>query len=219
MSVKPTPITDELHQYVLAHCPSPDDLVTDLINETARLLPDVASIQIAPEQAGFMTLLVKIIGATNAAEVGTFTGLSSIAIARGLAPGGTLICHDVSEEYTSVARRYWARAGLADRIELRLGAASETLRRLPDEPCLDFAFIDADKGGYPVYWAELVPRMRPDGVILVDNVLRHGRVVNPAPNDADDLAMIAFNDEVLADARVDSVMLPMADGLTLARRR
>jgi caffeoyl-CoA O-methyltransferase len=148
-------------------------------------------------------------------EVGTFTGLSSLAIARGLPEGGRLTCFDISEEYTGMARRYWARAGVDDRIALRIGAAGDTLRELPQERYLDFAFIDADKTGYPVYWAELVPRMRPGGVIAVDNTLRGGRVL--APQNADDRAIAAFNDEVLADVRVDAVMLPVADGLTLAR--
>jgi caffeoyl-CoA O-methyltransferase len=126
-----------------------------------------------------------------------------------------MTCFDISEEYTSIARRYWAREGIADRVELRLGPAAEKLRELPTERSIDVAFIDADKRGYPAYWAELVPRMRPGGVILIDNVLRHGRIV--APENPDDEAMIAFNDQVLSDPRVESVMLPIADGLTLAR--
>jgi caffeoyl-CoA O-methyltransferase len=128
-----------------------------------------------------------------------------------------MVCCDVSEEYTSIARRYWARAGLADRIELRLGPALDTLRAMPADPHIDLAFIDADKTGYSAYWAELVPRMRPGGVILVDNVLWSGRVLNPISED--DKAIVSFNDEVVADERVESVMLPIADGLTIARRR
>jgi caffeoyl-CoA O-methyltransferase len=217
MTNKTLPLTDELHAYVVAHGSVPDPIVTDLIEETRAALPADAGMQIAPEQAGFMTMLTRIVGARYAVEVGTFTGLSSIAIARGMAPDGRLVCCDISAEYTSIARRYWARAGLDRQIELRLGPAAETLRALPDEEHIDLAFIDADKTGYPAYWAELVPRMRPGGVILVDNVLRHGRVLDP--HDEETKAIVHFNEEVLADDRVDSVMLPLADGLTLARKK
>jgi caffeoyl-CoA O-methyltransferase len=217
MSFKTIGLSDELHAYVVSHGAKADGIVADLIAETRAALPEDAQMQIAPEQAPVLTLLARISGARHAVEVGTFTGLSSIAIARGLPADGRLVCCDVSEKFTSIARRYWERAGLSDRIELRLGAAAQTLRAMPTEPHIDFAFIDADKTGYPVYWAELVPRMRPGGVILVDNVLRHGRVLDPA-ND-DDRAIVAFNDEVLADERVDAVLLPIADGITLARRR
>ncbi len=219
MSAKTEGLSDELHAYLVAHGSTPDPLVADLIKETWAVLPDNAQMQVAPEQARFLTLFTQLIGARYAVEVGTFTGLSSISIARGLPVEGRMVCCDISEEFTSIARRYWVRAGLDDRIELRLGPAAETLRAMPAEPHIDLAFIDADKTGYPAYWAELVPRMRPGGTILVDNVFRHGRVLSPEPDNADDLAMIAFNDMVLADDRMDSVMLPIADGLTLARRR
>lgn len=211
------PLTDDLHAYLVAHGSPPDEIIRNLIEETRAALPDEATMQVAPEQAAFLTLLTRMLGARQAVEVGTFTGLSSLAIARGLPAGGRLTCFDISEEYTGIARRYWARAGVDDRIELRIGPAADTLHELPHERYVDFAFIDADKTGYPVYWAELVPRMRPGGVIAVDNVLRGGRVL--APRDADDRAIAAFNDEVLADVRVDIVMLPIADGLTLARVR
>ncbi len=217
MTNKTLALTDELHAYVVAHGSVPDPLVAELIEETHAVLPGEAGMQIAPEQAGFMTLLARIVGVRYAVEVGTFTGLSSIAIARGMLPEGRLVCCDVSAEYTSIARRYWARAGLDRQIELRLGPAAETLRAMPTEEHIDLAFIDADKTAYPVYWAELVPRMRPGGVILVDNVLRHGRVLNPS--DRDTKAIVDFNEEVLADERMESVMLPMADGLTVARKK
>ncbi|MEU6024801.1 O-methyltransferase [Micromonospora sp. NPDC048871] len=215
MTRKSIPLTDELHGYLVAHGTPPDEVIRDLAEETLALLPERASMQVAPEQAAFLTFLTRLLGARQAVEVGTFTGLSALAIARGLVDGGRLTCFDISEEYTRVARRYWARAGVADRIDLRIGPAGDTLRELPNERYLDFAFIDADKTGYPVYWAELVPRMRPGGVIAVDNVLRHGRVI--APQSEDDRAIAAFNDQVLADVRVEAVMLPIADGLTLAR--
>jgi len=143
---------------------------------------------------------------------------SAICVARGLADGGKLICCDVSEEWTSVARRYWQRAGLADRIELRLGPAAQTLRALPAGASFDLAFIDADKTGYVEYWELIVPLVVPGGVILVDNTLSHGRVVDPTEQDDDVQGIRAFNDHARADARVELVLLPVSDGLTLARR-
>ncbi|GAA2590003.1 class I SAM-dependent methyltransferase [Dactylosporangium fulvum] len=219
MTKKSLSLSDELLAYVVANGSEPDELVRDLIDETARVLPADQGMQIAQEQAAFLTLLTKIAGVRNAVEIGTFTGLSSIAIARGLADGGRLICFDVSDEFTSIARRYWKRAGLEDRIELRLGPAAQTLATLPAEPHLDLVFIDADKTGYLGYWQEVVPRMRPGGLILVDNVLRHGRVLDPDPSDAATIAILEFNRFVLQDDRVESMLLPIADGLTIARRR
>ncbi|NBE81360.1 O-methyltransferase [Micromonospora rubida] len=214
---KSLPLTPDLHAYVVAHGSAPDEVMADLVEETLAALPAQAGMRVAPEQAAFLTFLTRLLGARQAVEVGTFTGLSSLAIARGLPEDGRLTCFDISEEYTGIARRYWARAGVADRIELRIGPAGETLRELPHDRYLDFAFIDADKTGYPVYWAELVPRMRPGGIVAVDNTLRGGRVL--APQNADDRAIAAFNDEVMADVRVETVLLPIADGLTLARVR
>jgi caffeoyl-CoA O-methyltransferase len=217
MTLRTLHLTDDLYAYVVSQGSTPDPVTQDLIDETRSTMGNRAGMQIGPDQAAFLTLLTKIVGVRFAVEVGTFTGYSAIAIARGLAEGGKLLCCDVSEEFTSIARRYWDRAGLADRIDLRLAPAAETLRQLPEEPHIDFAFIDADKGGYPTYWAELVPRMRPGGLIAIDNVLRDGRVI--APESQDDKAMVAFNESVLADERVESVLVPIADGLTLARRR
>jgi caffeoyl-CoA O-methyltransferase len=153
-------------------------------------------------------------------EVGTFTGLSSLAIARGMADGGKLVCFDISEEYTSIARRFWDRAGVADRIELRIGAAVDRLGELPAEPYLDWVFVDADKENYSAYWEALVPRVRPGGLLAIDNVLWSGRVLDPPSEwDSSTAAIIAFNDMVAADERVEPVMLPIGDGLTLARKR
>ncbi|MFG1743410.1 O-methyltransferase [Micromonospora chalcea] len=215
MTTKPLPLTPELHAYLVAHGSAPDEIVRELAEETRAALPAEAVMQVAPEQAAFLTFLTRLLDVRQAVEVGTFTGLSSLAIARGLADGGRLTCFDISEEYTGVARRYWERAGVQDRIELRIGPAAQTLRELPRERYLDFAFIDADKVGYPIYWDELVPRMRPGAVVAVDNTLRDGRVL--APRNADDRAIAAFNDAVIADVRVEAVMLPIADGVTLAR--
>jgi caffeoyl-CoA O-methyltransferase len=207
-----------LHDYLLAHSSPPDALLRDLITETAERFPGDVTFQIGPEQGTFMTMLTGVCGARQAVEVGTFTGYSSICLARGLADGGKLICCDVSEEWTSLARGYWQKAGLADRIELRLGPALDTLRALPPEPALDLAFIDADKPGYVGYWDELVPRTRPGGLILVDNTFLHGRIFHERP-DSGAQAIRDFNDHALADGRVELVMLSVGDGLTLARKR
>jgi caffeoyl-CoA O-methyltransferase len=207
-----------LHAYLVAHSTTPDALLMDLIAETAERFPDDVTYQIGPEQGTFMTMLASLMGAREAVEVGTFTGYSSICLARGLAAGGKLICCDVSEEWTSVARGYWQKAGLADRIELRLGPALGTLRALPAGPSLDLAFIDADKPGYTAYWEELVPRMRPGGVILVDNTFLHGRILGRQPDESAQ-AIRDFNDHALADARTEVVMLPIGDGLTIARKK
>jgi len=217
MTTRTESLSDELHAYVVAHGSTPDPIVADLIAETAATLPQWVGMQIAPEQAGFLTMLARIAGARYAVEVGTFTGLSSIAIARGMGSQGRLVCCDLSEDFTAMARRYWARAGLSEQIELRLGTAADTPRAMPDEEHIDLAFIDADKTGYPTYWNELVPRMRPGGLILVDNVLWHGRVLHPVSED--DHAIVAFNEQVLADPRVDALMIPIGDGLTVARRK
>jgi caffeoyl-CoA O-methyltransferase len=214
MAFKTIGISEELHAYVIAHGATPDPLTTRLAAETRSALGGLARMQIAPEQAPFMTIMTKALGVKHAVEVGTFTGLSSLSIARGLPDDGRLICCDISDEYTSIARRYWAEAGVDDKIELRIGPAAATLAAMPAEPHIDLAFIDADKTGYPTYWSEIVPRVRQGGVILVDNVLRGGRVIDP--QDDDDRAIAAFNDIVTADPRVQAVMLPFSDGITMA---
>jgi caffeoyl-CoA O-methyltransferase len=211
-------LTEDAHAYLVAHGTPPDDIQRSLIEETAKL-GGVANMQIAPEQGTFLTMLTRLIGAENAVEVGTFTGYSSLCIARGLPAGGHLLCCDVSEEWTATAREYWAKAGVDDRIELRIAPGVETLEALPDEANIDFAFIDADKPNYRNYYEALLPRMRRNGVIGVDNVLWGGSVTDPNANDENTRAIKAFNDFVAADERVDVVMLPLADGLTLARKR
>ncbi len=219
MSLRTGQLSPHLHAYLLAHTSPADPVLRELADETARLFPAVAGLQIGHEQGVFMTLLARIAGARNAVEVGTFTGYSAICLARGLAAGGRLLCCDISEEWTAVARRYWRRAGLDDRIELRLGPAIGTLRALPPGPSLDLAFIDADKPGYVGYWDEIVPRLRPGGIVLADNTLFHGRVIDPADTDASVQGIRDFNDHVLADDRVELVLLPVGDGLTLARKK
>ena len=159
----------------------PDAVLDELRKETARRFPEWTVLQIGPEQGTFMTLLSQLIAPRRAVEVGTFTGYSSICLARGLAPGGSLLCCDVNADWTSLAREYWQKAGLADRIELRLGPAADTLRSLPADASLDLAFIDADKTGYATYWDEIVPRTRAGGIILVDNTFLHGRIFDRRP--------------------------------------
>jgi caffeoyl-CoA O-methyltransferase len=212
-------ISRELNDYLIQHSAPPDALLTKLAAETAASYPALAHLPIAPEQGTFMTLLTRLIGARRAVEIGTFTGYSSICIARGLAEGGLLTCCDISEEWTSVARRYWRMAGLTDRIDLQLGPAMQTLAGLPAGEVFDLAFIDADKTGYVGYWDAVLPRIRPGGAILVDNTLSHGRVIETANHDANAEGIRAFNDHAVADERVDLVLLPIGDGLTLARKR
>jgi caffeoyl-CoA O-methyltransferase len=211
-------LAPEIADYIAARTAAPDDVLVRLQARTAEL-GRAAGMQIGADQGALLTLLTRLVGATSAVEVGTFTGYSSISIARGLAPGGRLLCCDVSEEFTALARDAWAEAGLTDVIELRIAPAIETLRALPDDPTIDLAFIDADKGGYAGYFEELLPRVRPGGLLLVDNTLWSGRVVDDAADDADTRAIKAFNDAVAADDRVESYLLPIGDGLTLIRKR
>lgn len=207
-----------VHDYLVAHSDPLDDVQRWLIEETEKLGP-IARMQIAPEQGAFLTMLARVLDARSIVEVGTFTGYSSLCLARGLTPGGSLLCCDVNEEWTSIARQAWARADVEDRIELRIAPAVETLRVLPEEPSIDLSFIDADKVGYIDYAEALIPRTRANGIIAVDNVLWSGRVADPEVSDDDTDAIRRFNRHVAADPRVDTVMLPIADGLTLLRKR
>lgn len=211
-------MTPDLYRYVLDHNPPLDEHQRALA-EHAMTMGDFAPLQIAPEQAPLLTFLVRLVGAREIVEVGTFTGFSSMAMARALPADGRLLACDISEEWTAVARDAWERAGLAGRIELRLGPALDTLRGLSPDPHIDLAFVDADKPGYIGYWEELVPRMRPGGLIVADNVLYRGQVAEePSGRSGNAEAIRAFNDHVLADKRMDSVLLPIADGMTVARR-
>ncbi len=211
-------LSAELHAYVVAHGMPPDEVQESLIAATLEL-GGVSRMQIAPEQGAFMTILARLLGVRFAVEVGTFTGYSSLCIARGLAPGGRLLCCDVSEEWTAVAREHWAMAGVEDQVELRIGPAADTLRGLPADPPIDLAFIDADKTGYRTYYDEIVSRLRPGGVVLIDNVLWSGNVIDPTDASEDTEAIRSLNEHVAADDRVEAVLLPIADGLTLARKR
>ena len=204
--------------YLLAHTEPVDEVATWLLAETQRVAEDFSIMSVSEEQARFLEILTRAMGVTHAVEVGTFTGRSSLAIARGLADGGVLRCHDVSDEWTAVAREAWARAGVDDRIELTIGPATETLAELPDQP-IDLAFIDADKPGYIAYYEAIVPRLRPGGIVAVDNVLWGGAVVDDDAQDDHTVAVRAFNDHATADERTQSVMTPIADGLSLHQRR
>jgi caffeoyl-CoA O-methyltransferase len=213
-------LTQELSDYVRASSEPPDDAVADLLAETAQLAERgevPPTFQIAQEQGAFMQLLTRALGVRRAIEIGTFTGLSALSIARGLPDDGSLVCLDRSGEWTAIARRYWERAGVAGRIELRLGDAHETLRALPAEPAFDLAFVDADKAGYADYVDQLYPRTADGGLVLLDNTLRQGRIL--APENDDDRAIAALNAELVADPRWETVLLPVADGLTLLRKR
>jgi len=211
-------LSADAHEYLLRHGTEPDAVQRELIEETRRL-GGISLMQVAPEQGAFLTLIARVTGARRAVEVGTFTGYSSLCLARGLPEDGKLLCCDVSEEWTSIGRRFWEKAGVAHKIELRLAPAAETLRALPARELFDLAFIDADKPGYPVYYEEILARLRPNGLILVDNVLWMGRVADPEAQDEHTNHIRAFNDKVAADPRVDAVMLAIADGVTLVRKR
>ncbi len=213
-------IGDATYDYATAHSQAPDEIAQALIDET-RALGGVSRMQVAAEQSALLTQLVALTRARFAVEVGTFTGLSALAIARGLPPGGRLLCCDVSDEWTRIGRPYWERAGVADRIDLRIGPAAETLAALPAEEAIDFAFIDADKPNYRTYYELVLERVAPTGLICVDNVLWSGSVAKP-PSEEDDenlTAIRAFNEHVLADPRVDVVMIYIGDGMSLIRPR
>jgi caffeoyl-CoA O-methyltransferase len=213
-------LTAELADYVRASSEPVDAVMADLIRETAEMAERgeaSPTLQIAPEQGVLMRLLTRALGVRRAIEIGTFTGFSALCIAEGLPEDGSLLCLDRNEEWGAVARRYWERAGLADRIELRLGDALETLRALPAEETFDLAFVDADKPGYAAYVEELHPRLTRNGVVLLDNTLRSGRVLDPDDESASVLA--ALNAALVADPRWETVLMPLSDGLTLLRKR
>jgi caffeoyl-CoA O-methyltransferase len=211
-------LSDVLADYVQAHSPTPDLVSASVIDRTQEL-GDVAGMQIGLDQATFLTAICAFAGVRNAVEVGTFTGMSSLAIARGLAPGGRLLCCDVSDEWTSIARRAWRDAGVAESIDLRIGPAIDTLRALPGDETIDLAFVDADKPGYPDYYDELVPRLRPGGLLLADNTLWHGRITDQ-PGEGDDAltALRRYNDRAASDPRVRTTILTIGDGVTLSQR-
>lgn len=212
-------VTDAVFDYLVDHGTPPDATYEAIRTETEAVTGTAAGMQIGPDQYALLTLLTQLVGVDRAVEVGTFTGTSAVAIAKGLRPGGRLLCCDISEEWTAIARRHWADAGVADRIDLRLAPALETLATLPADQAVDLAFVDADKPGYIGYYDALVPRLRPGGLLIADNVLWSGHVADPAVDDDQTEAIRRFNDHVAADDRCDRVMLAVGDGITLCRKR
>jgi predicted O-methyltransferase YrrM len=220
MTNKTIGLSDELAAYVVQVGVREPDVLARLRAETAAIPQH--NMQIAPEQGAFLALLVELVGARRCIEVGTFTGYSSTAVALALPADGRLVCCDVSEEWTSVARRYWDAAGVADRIDLHVAPAAETLDGLlerGEESTYDFAFVDADKAGYDGYYERLLRLVRPGGLIALDNTLWGGKVVDRDTDDEDTRALRALNAKLADDERVSLAMVPMADGVTLARRR
>ncbi|MXY52802.1 MAG: SAM-dependent methyltransferase [Gammaproteobacteria bacterium] len=214
-------LTDTLHEYLLRVGARESDVAKELRAETLRATR-WHPMQVSPEQGAFMQLLVRLIGAKRTLEVGTFTGYSALVVAEALPADGCVIACDVSEEWTSIGKPFWERAGVADRIDLRLRPATETLDALIEEGRsgeFDFAFIDADKANYDAYYERCLRLVRVGGVIGIDNVLWGGRVVERRANDEDTQAIRAVNEKVVADERVDVAMLPIGDGLTLAVKR
>lgn len=210
-------IDPPIAEYALDHSSGPDAVQVELQHTTAERTGRAAGMQIGDDQAVLLEILARASGARRAIEIGTFTGYSALALARGMGPEGRLLCLDISEEWTAIARAHWEKAGVADRIELRIGPALDTLRDLPPV-VFDLAFVDADKSGYGDYYDELVPRIRPGGLLLVDNTLWGGSVLDEKNDTADALAIRAVNDRIAADPRVRVVLLPIGDGLTIAQR-
>ena len=220
MSNKTFTLSDTLYRYLLSVSLRDDPLRQRLREETAR--DDMARMQIAPEQGQLMALLVKLIGARKALEIGVYTGYSALCVAGALPADGRLVACDIDATWTAVAQRYWKEAGLDDRIELRLAPALESLDALiadGESGSFDFAFIDADKENYEGYYERALTLLRPGGLIAVDNTLWSGRVADPAVQDADTRAIRTFNETLYRDTRVDISLIPIADGLTLAMKR
>ena len=222
MSSRSIGLSDDLHDYLLANTLRESDLQRQLRAETASALAGSAAMQIAPEQGQFMALMAKLIGARLALEIGTFTGYSALAVAQALPANGRLIACDISAEWTAIGQRYWHEAGFADRIDLRLGNAVETLAALrtsADAGMFDLAFIDADKGNYKRYFEDCLALLRPGGLIMIDNVLWGGSVADPTDTDTATVAIRELNAALHRDERIDLSLVPIGDGLTLARKR
>ena len=220
MSTKTLGLDDRLQNYFLSISGRESDILRSLRQETAA--HPLSRMQIAPEQGQFMALLVQLLGATKTLEIGVFTGYSSLAVALALPPQGRIVACDISEDYTAMARSYWQRAGVADKIDLRIAPALETLDRLLESGeagTFDFAFIDADKQNYDNYYERALQLLRVGGLIAIDNVLWGGQVADPTVDDADTEAIRALNAKLVQDERVSLSVVPIADGLTLALKR
>jgi len=218
MKLKYLSLNDRLYRYVCACRSHADDPILQALRRETETLGDISRMQISREQGDFMTLLVAAIEAKTAIEVGTFTGYSAICIARGLPARGRLICLDVNAQWTAIARKYWARARVQNKIELRLGAAISTLKKLERNLTLDFAFIDAAKEEYDAYYELILPRVRRNGLILFDNMLWGGRLSEGRIKQAGGRAIDKLNRKLARDKRVESVLLPVADGIQLCRK-
>jgi caffeoyl-CoA O-methyltransferase len=210
-------IEPRIADYALDHSTGPDAVQLELQRITVERTGQAAGMQIGDDQAVLLEILARAIGARRAVEVGTFTGYSSLALARGLGPDGRLLCLDVSEEWTAIAREHWEKAGVADRIDLRIGPALDTLRSLPADEQFDLAFVDADQAAYSDYYEELLPRIRAGGLLLVDNTLWGGAVLDEADSRDDTVAIRTVNDRIAADPRVRVVVLPIGDGVTVVQ--
>jgi caffeoyl-CoA O-methyltransferase len=220
MSSRTIELTQRLYDYLLGASLREPEVLKQLREETGRM--KWGGMQISPEQGQFMALLVELTGARKALEIGTFTGYSSLAVARAMPQGGKVYACDISEEYTDVARRYWAKAGVADKVELRLGPALDSVNALIKDGhggSFDFAFIDADKENYDAYYEAALTLLKPGGLIAIDNVLWSGRVADPKKTDDDTLAIRTLNAKIRDDSRVTMSMVPIGDGLMLARKR
>jgi caffeoyl-CoA O-methyltransferase len=218
MSTSYLPMTDPLYQYMLQQSSDANEPILNELRQETQRLGSVSEMSISPDQCSLLNLLTSLIGARYAVEVGTFTGSSSISIARGLAPGGKLTCFDQEFHWTSIARRYWFKAGLQDRIDLRLGDAHQLLPRFRSPGLLDLVFIDADKEGYDFYYETLLPLVRPNGLIIFDNMLRGGKVIDPiGRTDAGVRAIDELNAKLARDPRIQSVLIGVADGLHICR--
>lgn len=212
-------IDEDIARYAFEHSTARDEVQEHLVGVTAEATGAASAMQIGGDQGVFMEVLTRATGAKHAIEIGTFTGYSSLAIARGLGPDGHLICCDVSEEWTAIARDHWERAGVADRIDLRIAPAIDTLAALDPATRFDLAFIDADKSGYAAYLEALHPLLRPGALVLIDNTLWSGKVLDDSVDDRDTVALRRLNDALVADARFTVVMLTIGDGVTLLERR
>ena len=217
--MKATGVDPKISEYLAAHRSAEDPILMELRRETRERFGGLSRMQISAEQGLLLHMLAASAGARRTIEVGTFTGYSALQVARALPPDGRVLACDVSEEFTGLARRYWERANVAKRIELRIGPAADTLRALPEDPVFDFAFIDADKANYHTYYEEVLRRLRPSGLIAIDNTLWGGRVLGEDAGDEDTRAIRELNRFVARDPRVDAVMLAIGDGLMLARRK
>ena len=217
--LKYLPLNDELYEFARSHRSGARDPILTALREETVTLGDDARMQISEEQGQFLYILAQLIGARRAIEVGTFTGYSALCVARALPEDGKLLCLDIDDEWTSIARKYWELAGVADKVELCLGPAIETLDKLDPDTSFDFAFIDADKTEYNSYYELVLPHIRPNGLILFDNMLWGGRVLEGISDHENAKAIRELNAKLAMDSRIECVLLPIADGIQFCRKR